>query len=104
MKSFQDKVALITGGTSGIGRATAVAFAKEGAKVVVTGRREREGQETTDLIKKQAVKRSSSEPMSQRSRMLKPWSKKQSQITAASITHSTMPVSREASRRSQNKP
>ena len=40
MKSFQDKVALITGGTSGIGLATAIAFAREGAKVVVTSRRE----------------------------------------------------------------
>ena len=51
MKSFQNKVALITGGSSGIGRATAIAFAREGAKVVVTSRRENEGKETVSLIK-----------------------------------------------------
>jgi len=48
---LQNKVAIVTGGTSGIGRDTAVLFAKEGAKVVVAGRREVEGQETTDLIR-----------------------------------------------------
>ncbi len=36
-------VVLITGALTGIGRATAVAFAKEGARVVVSGRREQEG-------------------------------------------------------------
>ncbi len=38
---LKDKVAIITGSTSGMGRATAELFAREGAKVVVTGRNER---------------------------------------------------------------
>ena len=44
-RELEGKVGLVTGGTSGVGRETAVLFAKVGAKVVVAGRRETEGNE-----------------------------------------------------------
>jgi len=51
MSEFTNKVAVVTGATSGIGRATAIAFAREGAKLVVAGRRENEGNELVSAIK-----------------------------------------------------
>jgi NAD(P)-dependent dehydrogenase (short-subunit alcohol dehydrogenase family) len=49
--SLKNKVVLITGATSGIGKASALAFGKAGAKVVVSGRRETEGNAVVAEIK-----------------------------------------------------
>ena len=51
MGKLDGKVAIITGSTSGMGRDTAYLFAKEGAKVVVTGRNEARAREVVDKIK-----------------------------------------------------
>ena len=47
---LKDRVAIVTGAASGIGRASAIAFAREGARVVVVDRNEREGEETASAI------------------------------------------------------
>jgi NAD(P)-dependent dehydrogenase (short-subunit alcohol dehydrogenase family) len=47
---FQNKVALVTGGSSGMGRAAAIAFAKYGAKVIIAARRQDKGQDVTTQI------------------------------------------------------
>jgi NAD(P)-dependent dehydrogenase (short-subunit alcohol dehydrogenase family) len=52
MKLFEDKVVIVTGAGSGIGRAAAVAFAQEGAKVVVSDVSARGAAEVVEQIKK----------------------------------------------------
>lgn len=52
MKLLENKVAVVTGAGSGIGRAAAILYAREGAKVVVCDLNESGGNETVELIKK----------------------------------------------------
>jgi NAD(P)-dependent dehydrogenase (short-subunit alcohol dehydrogenase family) len=47
----EGKVALVTGGASGIGRATALTFAREGAKLIIADMHEEGGQQTVHIIK-----------------------------------------------------
>src|SRR5437879_2435025 len=50
-KQFEGKVALVTGGNAGLGQASAVAFAQQGAKVVISARRAEKGEETIAMIR-----------------------------------------------------
>lgn len=51
-----DKTALITGGGTGIGKETALLFAREGANVIITGRREAKLKETQQEAQKKGLK------------------------------------------------
>jgi NAD(P)-dependent dehydrogenase (short-subunit alcohol dehydrogenase family) len=52
---FEGKVVVVTGVTSGSGRATAVAFARAGALLLLGGRRKQEGRGTLELVRRVAL-------------------------------------------------
>jgi NAD(P)-dependent dehydrogenase (short-subunit alcohol dehydrogenase family) len=54
--TLKDKTVLVTGGTAGIGEATARAYAAAGANVVITGRDERRGQQIVDSLTKDGAR------------------------------------------------
>lgn len=56
MKSLQNKKAIISGGGRGLGKATALAFAKEGIDIAITGRNEKALKETVSELKTFGVK------------------------------------------------
>ena len=56
MKGLEGKVALVTGAGSGIGKAIAIAYAREGASVMVSDINEKSGNETVALITKDGGK------------------------------------------------
>lgn len=55
MKNFKDKVVVITGGATGIGKAMAEKFGTEGAKVIICARRENRLQEAVELLKEKGI-------------------------------------------------
>jgi len=56
MENLAGKYALITGGSRGLGKATAIALANEGVHVAITGRNEQNLQVTVEAIKKLGVR------------------------------------------------
>ena len=71
---FQDKVVLVTGASSGIGKVAALAFAREGAKVAIAARRVDQGMQTVTEIKQDGGMPSLFKPMSPGRRTCETWS------------------------------
>ncbi len=81
-------VVLITGALTGIGRAAAVVFAQEGARVVVSGRRDKQGQELVAELQGSEQRPFLSIVMSARMRMFATLWTKQSSVSDAWILQS----------------
>ncbi|WP_242028541.1 SDR family NAD(P)-dependent oxidoreductase [Pseudanabaena sp. FACHB-2040] len=89
---LQDKVSLVTGGTAGIGQATAIAFGAAGAKVVFSDIRGVESEETADFIREAGAEClfAKSDVSSEADVDVLEWCRKRSRPTADSIVPLTM--------------
>ena len=104
---LKDKVALITGGDSGIGRAVAIAFAREGADILISYLSEEENEdaeETVRVVPNPAAARSRSPATSATRSSASISSSVQSPGSASWISWSTMPPTRARSRISRTSP
>ena len=73
-RRFESKVVIVTGGPLGLrSRRRPLLSASEGAKVVISGRRVKEGEEAAAAIRQAGGRRSSSGPMCPRKRTWQPW-------------------------------
>ena len=92
MLALANKIAIVTGASSGIGRATAKLFAEEGARLVVAARRQAELDTLVEEISRPAARPSPLPAMSGTKPMRRRSSIWRSKVSAASTSPSTMPV------------
>jgi NAD(P)-dependent dehydrogenase (short-subunit alcohol dehydrogenase family) len=87
MSTLTGKIAIVTGGTSGIGESIVERFVEEGAKVLVSARRQEEGR----ALEKRLAS-ASFVPTSRARRMSRRWSSAPSPTSAVSTAWSPMPA------------
>ena len=79
---MKDKVVIITGGSSGIGKALAEEFGKNGSKILITGRNPNDLNEVVENLGKKGIIITGFRPMSAGKKTTEPWQLKRSECMA----------------------